>query len=272
MDLREGRHYRDWGLPEEALERLALFGDLLRGAQANVTGVRDPGDIERIHFLDSLSLLGVPEVRGARSIADVGSGGGLPAVVLAVALPGVRVVAVESVGKKCAFIRSAAERLELTGLEVVCSRAEVLGRSKARESFDVVVARAVAPLPVLAELAVPLVRVQGVFIAMKGAISDQERIPGLRALAILGAETPETKRAQSFPGAENRWLLVARKNRATPSAYPRRPGIPAKRPLGGPWAGAGPESGGPASDEAERMPPGPGSGWGRSEGRERGRS
>ncbi|MCZ7664141.1 MAG: 16S rRNA (guanine(527)-N(7))-methyltransferase RsmG [Thermoleophilia bacterium] len=250
MELRATEEYRARGLGEQVISRLGLFGDMLLAVQANVSAIRDPAEIETLHFLDCLSLLELAEVRAARRIADVGSGGGLPAVVLALVLPEARVVAVESVRRKCDFVRGAARSLGLENLEVACVRAEDYGRSPARESFDAVVARAVASLPVLAELCVPLVRAGGVFVAMKGAMSDQERIPGRRALAILGAETLQESRARSFAGAENRWLYVAYKTRNTPDRYPRRAGMPVKRPLG--------SSAEPGSTGHGEQPPRPG--------------
>jgi 16S rRNA (guanine527-N7)-methyltransferase len=225
--------YRAWGLTDRSVDGLSTFGDALLDAGFNVTGVKDARSIERVHFLDSLELLGLPEVAAAASLVDVGSGGGLPAAVLAIALPEARVVALESTRKKCAFISASAERVGLTNLTVVCMRAEEFARSEGRERFDVAVTRALGSLAVDAELAVPLVQVGGLFISMKGSVSEQERVRGDSALAILGAEPFVAQQVRPFPEAENRWLYWARKVAVTPAAYPRRTGIPAKRPLGG---------------------------------------
>ena len=164
---------------------------------------------------------------------DVGSGGGLPALVVAIALPGVHVTALESVAKKCVFIERTAAQLGLPNVEVVCARAEEFGRTAGRASFDVVVARAVATLPVLAELCVPLARVGGTFVAMKSALSDQERIRGESALAILRAGPLTGHAVDPFPGGDRRWLYVAVKTGETPEMYPRRVGVPGRKPLGG---------------------------------------
>ncbi|GAB4253766.1 MAG: 16S rRNA (guanine(527)-N(7))-methyltransferase RsmG [Thermoleophilia bacterium] len=232
MDLAYREEYQRLGLSPEAFPRLELFGDLLLSSPANVTGLRDPADIETRHFLDSLSLLALPEVEGASRIVDVGSGGGLPGLILALALPSSSVTAVESVQKKCRFISSAAEALELANVRVICTRAEEFGRGEGRERFDLAVARALAPLPVVGELTVPLVRVGGVLVAMKGAMSNQESMDGAAALVILGAEPPEIRPVAPFAGIENRAFVVARKSLPTPQRYPRRDGMPAKRPLG----------------------------------------
>jgi 16S rRNA (guanine527-N7)-methyltransferase len=223
--------YVQYGLDARAQSRLSILGDLLLEAPLNVTSVSTAEEIERVHFLDSLSLLTIPQVQAACNIVDLGSGAGLPALVLATALP-VRVVAVESQRKKCAFIENAAQLMELENLVVFCARAEEYGRSGARETHDLAVSRALASLPVVLEYSLPLLVLGGHVVAMKGAISNQERIQGEKAVGILGADSLVAARLQPFKGAENRWVWMARKSRPTPERYPRRPGIPAKRPLG----------------------------------------
>ena len=232
MLLKETAGYAGWGLSGRQIDSLSAFGDLLLSARSNVTSIRDPHEVEKSHFLDSLSLLDVAEIRGASRIVDVGSGGGLPAVVLAIALPGTQVTALDSVAKKCAFVEGVRVSLGLRNLSVLCARAEDVAHTDVRESFDVAVARAVAPLPVLAELSLPLTAIGGLFVAAKAALSNEERMEGIAALDILGSERFDLRRARSFEGAENRWLFLAFKDRPTPSQYPRRAGVPAKRPLG----------------------------------------
>lgn len=233
MNLLETAAYAVYGLTEEMLVKLGRYGDLLLSSPVNVTALHDHLAIEHLHFLDSLSLLTMPEVGRAEQLVDIGSGGGLPAVVLALVSPHMQVVAVESVQKKCAFIDEVRLSLGLGNLRVECARAEDMGRSDARGSFDVAVTRAVASLAGVAELCLPLVRVGGLVVAMKGPMSDQERIQGRNAIAILGGEEVSARQVRPFPGAENRWLYGVRKIFSTPSEYPRRPGVPAKRPLGG---------------------------------------
>lgn len=224
--------YKAHGLNGPVLDRLALLGDFLRGASFNVTGIRDCEEIERLHFLDSLSLLDLRWVREARRIVDIGSGAGLPALVLALVLPESWVVALESQRKKCAYIARAVDALGLRNIVVHCERAEEYGRGAGREAHDVAVSRAVSSLPVVAEYSIPLLVQGGLMVAMKGAISDQERTRAEKALGILGAEMLGPMRLVPFEGAENRWAYLARKVRATPDRFPRRPGVPSKRPLG----------------------------------------
>lgn len=236
MLLTQTARYEEFGLDGAAQQRLALLGDLILGAGFNVTSLKEPQEVERLHFLDSLSLLALPAVLQARRIVDIGSGAGLPALVLAIALPAIalpaRVTALESQQKKCRFIADAAERLGLQRVEVVCARAEEFGQGAGRGAFDLAVSRALAPLPVVAEYSLPLLEDGGMMLAMKGAISNQEWRQAENALGILGAGRLESVRLAPFPEAENHWVYMAQKVGTTSGEYPRRPGIPAKRPLG----------------------------------------
>lgn len=231
MRLTETEKYCAYGLGEVQQRKLSELGDALVGCDYNVTRITDPLDIEHFHFLDSLSLLTLPCFRNARRIVDIGSGAGMPALVLAIALEA-EVVALESHRKKCDFIERAASSLSLQNLIVCCSRAEDYGRGAGREAFDVAVSRALAALPVVAEYSLPLLYVGGCMVAMKGSISDEELIRGEKALGILGGDLLEATKLEPFEGAENRWAYTAMKRRATPGKYPRHSGVPTKRPLG----------------------------------------
>ena len=233
MELTQTETYIKRGLDRGSLDRLSKFGDLLLNPGFNVTSIREPGAIERFHFLDCLSLLDLPEVRSAAKLADLGSGAGLPALILALALPEVKITAVESLNKKCVFIQETAKAMGLANVDVQCARAEDYGRGAGRSTHDVVVSRALAPLPVVAEYSLPVMTPGGVMIAMKGEISTKERIHGQKALDILGGGELESIRLEPFPGAENRWVHMARKVKATPASYPRRSGLAKQRPLGG---------------------------------------
>ncbi len=221
------------GLDGGSIDRLSKFGDLLLNPGFNVTSLREPAEIEQFHFLDCLALLDLPEVRSAAKLADLGSGAGLPALILALALPDLKITAVESLGKKCGFIREAAVAMGLANVDVQCARAEDYGRGAGRSTQDVVVSRALAALPVVAEYSLPILTRGGVMIAMKGDISTEERIHSEKALDILGGGELGSIRLEPFPGAENRWVHMARKVRSTPASYPRRPGLAKQRPLGG---------------------------------------
>ena len=162
----------------------------------------------------------------ARSVVDVGSGGGMPGIPLKIVRPDLRVVLVESDGRKAAFLVHAAARLDLD-VEVVAERAETAGRGPLRETFDVAVCRALAPMPVLAELCLPFVRVGGRLLAMKTQVEE-----AAAAIDALGGGPAQVVSAPSA-ARERGTVVVVHKLAPTPSAYPRRPGLPARRPLGG---------------------------------------
>jgi 16S rRNA (guanine527-N7)-methyltransferase len=207
-------------------QRLDALVDALADVSAP-TSVHDPDDVRNVHVADSLAGLEVAELRAARRVADLGAGAGLPGLALAIALPEAEVVLVESVRRKCAWIRVTAERLGLENARVACARAEELGEG----GFDVVTARALASLPVLCEYAAPLLREGGVLVAWKGAVDDAETADGLAAAEVLGLRRAEVRAVTPYPGSERRTLHVFRKIAPTPAGYPRRPGMAAKRPL-----------------------------------------
>ena len=218
------------GLPPGAVTPLLELLGLLADEPIALTTVRDPLSAADAHVADSLVALELEEVRTARSIADLGAGGGFPGFALAVALPQAGVALVESVQKKCAFLSRAAERARLSNVEVVCARAEAW--SAGLERADLVTARALAPLPVVLEYAAPLLRTGGSVVAWKGARDRAERADSAAAARHLGLSEPRAVRVHPFEGAGERYLHVSSKVSATPSRYPRRAGMARKRPLG----------------------------------------
>jgi len=199
------------------------------------TAVHDRREVENVHIADSLVGLDVPAVGEAARIVDLGSGAGLPGLVLAIARPEAEVVLVESVGKKCAWLERTVTALGLENVRVVCARAEELDEAP----FDVVTARALASLSVLCEYAAPLLREGGSLVAWKGAVDAQEDADGLHAAKVLGLERGEVRAVAPYAGSERRTLHVFRKISPTPPGYPRRPGMAAKRPLAAPGIRSG---------------------------------
>jgi 16S rRNA (guanine527-N7)-methyltransferase len=214
--------------PEGALEELLR---LLAEPQAPVAAstVRNAREV---HVADSLSALELEPVRSAGRIADLGSGAGLPGLVIAAALPGSRVELIESASRKCAFLREAIERMRLENVSVVCERSEEWAAGEGREAYDAVTARAVGPLPTLAELASPLLREGGVLAAWKGARSAEEEAKAARGADRLAMEPIEIRSVQPYPASRDRHIHLLRKNGPTPNGLPRRPGMAAKRPFG----------------------------------------
>lgn len=187
------------------------------------------------HLLDSLSAaLVLPEqaCQAPYAMVDVGAGAGFPGLPLKVLLPHAGLTLIESVGKKAAFLRHLVQVLGLEGVRVWNGRAEEAGRDPGeRESYDLALGRAVGPLAVLAEYTLPLLRVGGMVVAHKGREVAAEIGAAQAALGMLGGELREV-RAVELPGLEGpRHLVVVAKVRPTPQRYPRRPGLPAKRPL-----------------------------------------
>jgi 16S rRNA (guanine527-N7)-methyltransferase len=216
-------------LPDVAASQLAaLLESLARDPHAPTT-VREPEQAVHVHLADSLVALELPDVRAATAIADLGSGAGFPGLPLAVALPWAQVALVESVARKCAFIRATADAAGLTNVEVVAERAEAW--SAGIGTRDLVTARALAPLAVLAEYAAPLLTEGGVLVAWKGRRDAQEERDAAVAAEQLGLAVEEARPVHPYPGAEHRHLHVLRKVAPTPERFPRRPGMARKRPL-----------------------------------------
>jgi 16S rRNA (guanine527-N7)-methyltransferase len=201
-------------------------------ARFNLTAIRDPEEVHIKHFLDSLTCLIAMRDAPLGRLVDVGTGAGFPGIPLKIMLPKTQLTLVESVGKKATFCRHVVKTLDLQGVEVIQQRAEVLGQDPAhREKYDWAVARAVAILPVLAEYLLPLVRVGGNMLAMKGESGPAEAHSAEHAMKVLGGHLHQLMPV-NLPGvAEERYLIVIDKVAATPAAYPRKVGTPSKRPL-----------------------------------------
>lgn len=215
----------------EQRRRLHVYLERLAGSQVSLSSVREGKEAWRVHVLDSLSGLSVPCLRGAKRLADLGAGAGFPGVVLAVMLPGARIDLIESVQRKCDFMQKAVVAAGIENARPVCARSEEWAAGEGREAYDVVTARAVAPLGALAELASPLLREGGFMVAWKGA-RDAEEEAAAAAIADRTAMDPEEiVSVVPFPGSRERHLHVFRKSGPTPANLPRRPGMARKRPF-----------------------------------------
>lgn len=192
------------------------------------TTVADP---ERDHVLDSRSGLEVPELRAARSIADIGAGAGFPGLVLALELAAASVDLVESSRRKADMIARLVATAGIGNARPIHARVEEWGAGEGREAYDAATARAVAPLGVLVEYAAPLLRPGGVLVAWKAAVSRVEADGGQHAADALGMSPRPPVRVEPWPEARDRWLHVFEKTGPTPAGFPRRPGMASKRPL-----------------------------------------
>lgn len=215
------------------VEALAAYGAMLldENQRFNLTACRDASELVARHLCDAVVFAAA--IRSASRIADVGSGGGLPGIPLAILLPAAHVTLVESVRKKARFLESVSALPAVAGrIAVVCERAEALGRLPAgRARFDAVVMRACAALPIGCEYGLPLVSTGGLMVAAKGPAAGAEIRAAARAIDTLGAVL-ESSRAYRLPGVGAEFTLVTlRKRRATPVAYPRPSAQIARRPL-----------------------------------------
>lgn len=218
-------------LDAAARAKLETVLALLAEERASVSSVVDQRAWQ-VHVLDSLTGLEDPDLRGARRIADVGAGAGFPGLVLAVALPGARIDLIESVGRKCEFMRRAIETAGIDNATVLNTRSEDLAAAEGREAYDAVTARAVGRLSTLAELASPLLAPNGVLVAWKGKRDAEEEEQLLNAGEALAMSPEAILDVGDRAGSEHRHLHVIRKTGETPANLPRNPGIAKKRPKG----------------------------------------
>jgi 16S rRNA (guanine527-N7)-methyltransferase len=212
-------------------EALGKVLDLLAGERASVSSVVDER-AWRVHIADSLTGLEVPELREANRIADVGAGAGFPGLALAVALPATQIDLIESVGRKCEFMRRAIDAAGIANATVLDTRSEDRAATEGREAYDAVTARAVGRLSTLAELASPLLKPNGVLVAWKGKRNPDEEEQLRRAADSLAMTPEQVLDVGDRAGSKYRHLHVIRKLGPTPPDLPRRPGIAKKRPKG----------------------------------------
>ena len=202
----------------------------------NLTAITDYASVQVKHFLDSLTItLAVSQEEMAESgfnIVDVGTGAGFPGVPLKILLPEPRLVLIEPTAKKTAFLHHIIDNLKLRNVEVLNSRAEEAAHlSPYREQFSLVLSRAVALLPTLLELTLPFCRIGGRFVAQKKGEIDQEITDSGKALAALGGKVDRIEKIELSEFGDARYLVIIDKIYPTPSKYPRRPGLPRRRPI-----------------------------------------
>lgn len=233
QELVEGARELGVEIDRERQQQLADYADLLLdwNQRINLVRVNSREELLRAHLLDSLWCSAAVDLRGELRLLDIGSGAGFPGIPLQISWPALRVSLLESQQKRSLFLAEAVRRLGLANCTVLTGRAESLARERAyREAFDCAVARAVASLAVLVELALPFVAPGGRFVALKGSAAWAEISDAEYALQQLGGAV-ERVIPYRFPGEQGRNVVCIKKVASTPERYPRRIGIPAKRPL-----------------------------------------
>lgn len=221
-------------LSAEQCDQFALLQTVLtrENEKYNLTRITDPRQIIIRHFLDSLSCFQVTGDLSGKKVIDVGTGAGFPGLALRIAFPQMALTLTDSVGKKVNFVRLVLQELGFNNVTAVAERAETLGQSPVyRERFDWAMARAVATTAVLGEYLLPLCKVGGAMLALKGSGAEAETLAAKEGLKRLGANRPSFFPVHLPEREEPHYLVLVPKGRPTPSAYPRKPGIPSKTPL-----------------------------------------
>ena len=219
------------------LNQFELYFKLLveGNQQLNLTSITDHEEVYLKHFYDSIlpSLSFAPLQTQALTLCDVGAGAGFPSLPMKIAFPQLKITIIDSLNKRINFLTGLVEQLGLTDVTLIHDRAETFGglTSQYRESFDVVTARAVARLSVLSEFCLPLVKLDGHFMALKASQSSDELEEGQFAIDTLGGQVESVKQAELPISNEPRTMILIKKTMATPDKYPRRPGVPLKKPI-----------------------------------------
>ena len=218
----------DIEISELQFEQLDKYAEILveYNEKVNLTAITDPEGIENKHFLDSLLFAKNPLVKG--KVVDVGTGAGFPGIVTKIFKPEIDLTMIEPTGKRCTFLQYVLDTIGIKA-NVVKERAEEAARKGYREKYDVATARAVADMRVLSEYCIPLVKIGGNFIAMKGD-GEKELAPAKNAIAKLGASFVQMEE-YALPDESKRTIIVCKKEKETPSVYPRNGGKIAKAPL-----------------------------------------
>ncbi|AMA71460.1 MULTISPECIES: 16S rRNA (guanine(527)-N(7))-methyltransferase RsmG [Aneurinibacillus] len=221
-------------LSEEQLQQFEKYYELLVewNEKMNLTGITEKQQVYEKHFYDSITPAFYYTFTGAESLIDVGSGAGFPGIPLKICFPSLKLTILDSLNKRLVFLQEVARQLGLVDISFVHSRAEDAGKDKKyRDRFDLVTARAVARMSVLAELCLPFVKPGGAFLVMKGADIEAELNEGKKAIKVLGGKTERVETFELPEEKAERNIIIIRKQQKTPSVYPRKAGTPAKKPI-----------------------------------------
>lgn len=219
-----------FSLTKSQIDQLTRFVLIVSESDQAPTTVRSPERVRDDHVADALVALDLGVMRSADRVVDLGSGAGVPGIPLAIARPDAHVTLMDGNGRKCDFMRSVVKEIGLLNVDVVHTRAETWDEGISR--MDVVTARALARLDVVAEYAAPLLRLGGALVAWRGQRDPDDEAAGARAAVLLGLAVEQPTRVEPYAGAEHRHLHILRKVAPTPARFPRRDGVARKRPLG----------------------------------------
>lgn len=227
-------HQKGHNLSDQQLKQFQLYYQLLIewNERINLTAITEEEDVYLKHFYDSITACFVFDFSGDQSLCDVGAGAGFPSLPLKILFPDLKITIVDSLNKRISFLNLLVQELGLKDVALYHDRAESFGQMTLyRETFDIVTARAVARLNVLSEFCLPLTKVSGHFIALKGALGDQEIQESQHAITLLGGEI-QNVHTFTLPEEESqRELILIKKSKPSPKKFPRKPGTPLKQPL-----------------------------------------
>ena len=235
-NLRNKMKMLDIELNSHQIDQFSQYYDLLceKNKVMNLTSITQPEEVIDKHFIDSLSLVRAFKPESGRRVIDVGTGAGFPGIPLKIVFPDLKITLLDSLAKRVGFLNEVIEALELTDIEAVHSRAEDAAHNDLyRQQYDLCVSRAVASLPVLLEYCLPFVKTGGCFVAYKAGDTEQETEQAKRALGMLGGALGEHDSISfMLPDTDYaRTLLKIHKIKDTPKRYPRKAGMPSKKPL-----------------------------------------
>jgi len=221
-------------LSSRQLEQFDMYFNMLVewNEKMNLTAITDKPGVYLKHFYDSISAAFYFDFSRDYNICDVGAGAGFPSIPIKICFPHLKISIVDSLQKRITFLNELANSLQLDGVNFYHDRAETFGRRPdLRESYDIVMARAVARMSVLSELCLPLVKVGGLFIGMKGANLSEEMEDAKKAINVLGGKVENIYHFQLPIEESERNIIIIKKERKTPNKYPRKPGTPNKSPI-----------------------------------------
>lgn len=219
-------------LSEEQVNQFYAYMKMIQewNEKINLTAILEPKEMILKHFIDSITILG--DIKGNAKIVDVGTGAGFPGIPIKIVRPDTEIILLDSLNKRINFLNNVIEELKLNRIKAVHSRAEEFGiNNQYRESFDVAVSRAVAPMNILLEYLLPAVKFGGICICMKGPEIDEEIKKSKNALDVLGGKIEKIQKIELVNSGNERTLIRVRKTKITPNKYPRNPGTPSKKPL-----------------------------------------
>ena len=231
-EIKEQANKLGYLLNIEQQEKFYKYMNLLNewNKKINLTAIEEPKEIITKHFIDSLSILGY--IEESEKVADIGTGAGFPGIPIKIAKSSIEMTLIDSLNKRIGFLNEVIKEIELNNIEAIHSRAEETGQNKKyRESFDIVTSRAVAKLDVLVEYMLPLVKVGGKCICMKGPDCEQEIKDAKKAINVLGGTEINIEKFTLADTDINRTIIIIKKENPTPSTFPRKAGTPIKKPI-----------------------------------------